>query len=98
MLLAALLLPLALAAPTHPSLDLAAPNAPDGLDHLSDYFNLLAEKVKRYKALDAAPECDPSNAVLPTGASPSPQRPIPPWAKGQRPRRPAESERVTPHS
>lgn len=63
-----LVLPLALAAPTHASLDLAADNAPDAVDHLSDYFNLLAEKVRRYKTLDAAPVCDPSKAVLPTGA------------------------------
>ena len=69
MRLALALLPLALAAPTHPSLDLAAENGHDAIDHLSEYFNLLAEKVKRYKALDAAPECDSSNAVLPTGAS-----------------------------
>lgn len=71
-----LLLPLALAAPTHPSLDISASNADDAVDHLSEYFNLLADKVKRYKALDAAPECDVSQAVLPTGAftlSPSPQ-------------------------
>lgn len=71
-----LFLPLVLAAPTHPSLDISASNAADAVDHLSDYFNLLAEKVKRYKALDAAPECDPSQAVLPTGAFPEPMFPI----------------------
>ena len=67
MRLAILLLPLALAAPAHPSLDISASNAGDAVDHLSDYFNLLADKVRRYKALDAAPECDVSQATLPTG-------------------------------
>lgn len=61
------LLPLALAAPTYPSLDLSAANAQDGVDALSDYFNFLAEKTRRYKALDAAPACELSRAVLPTG-------------------------------
>lgn len=68
MRLTILLLPLALAAPTHPSLDISASNAGEAVDHLSDYFNLLADKVKRYRALDAAPECHVSEAVLPTGA------------------------------
>lgn len=61
------LLPLALAAPTYPSLDLSAANAQDGVDALSDYFNFLADKTRRYKALDAAPACELSRAVLPTG-------------------------------
>ena len=61
--------PLALAAPTYPSLDLSAVNAQEGVDALSDYFNLLAEKTRRYKALDAAPACELSRAVLPTGMS-----------------------------
>ncbi|SPN98812.1 related to malate dehydrogenase [Cephalotrichum gorgonifer] len=71
-LLTLLVLPLALAAPTHQSLDLSADNAPDAIDHLSEYFNLLAEKVRRYKVLDAPPECDVSKAVLPTSPDPLP--------------------------
>lgn len=69
------LLPLALAAPTYPSLDLSAANAQDGVDALSDYFNLLAEKTRRYKALDAAPACELSRAVLPAGMCPRPPPP-----------------------
>lgn len=65
-LLSAALLPtLSLSAPTHASFTLDAANAPDAVDHLSDYFNLLARKVQRYKSLDEAPTCDIARAVLP---------------------------------
>ncbi|CAI4213000.1 unnamed protein product [Parascedosporium putredinis] len=48
-------------------LDLGAANALDAVDHLSDYFNLLASKVQRYKSL--AGSLPP--ATLPAPSSPS---------------------------
>ncbi|PKS11671.1 hypothetical protein jhhlp_001822 [Lomentospora prolificans] len=68
---AALLPALSLAAPTHASLALDAVNAPDAVNHLSDYFNLLSRKVQRFKALNNPPACVVSRAVLPI-AKPAP--------------------------
>ncbi|KAI0472158.1 hypothetical protein GGR56DRAFT_677997 [Xylariaceae sp. FL0804] len=50
-----------LAAPTWPSLNWQAART-DGLSTVSEYFNMLAEKVDAAKLLSAAPVCDLSKA------------------------------------
>ncbi|KAI1371537.1 hypothetical protein F4677DRAFT_309787 [Hypoxylon crocopeplum] len=52
-----------IAAPTWPTLNLGAAK-PDGLDTVSEYFNMLAEKVETGKFMAAAPVCDLSKAQM----------------------------------
>ncbi|KAH9909862.1 hypothetical protein F4778DRAFT_21684 [Xylariomycetidae sp. FL2044] len=53
-----------LAAPAWPAVNWDAAK-PDGLATVSDYFNMLAQKVELGKYMAAAPVCDLSKAVLP---------------------------------
>ncbi|KAI1436015.1 hypothetical protein GGR50DRAFT_263162 [Xylaria sp. CBS 124048] len=60
------------AAPTwpHPNWNFTASNT-DGRSAVSEYFNLLAEKINAAKHTTVAPVCDLSKAQIPTGATPS---------------------------
>jgi hypothetical protein len=55
----------ALAAPVYPDLntDAALPGAEDTM---SQYFNMLADKIQQSRMMSATPVCDLSRAVLPT--------------------------------
>lgn len=68
MLLSTALVPLGaaivLAAPVLPDFNAEAPGS---LQCVSDYFNLLAEKVQNLRFMSAEPVCDLSKAVLPEG-------------------------------
>lgn len=55
---------LAFAAPTYPTLNLQAA-LPGFIEHISEYFNMLATKVQATRYLSAAPVCDLSAAKLP---------------------------------
>lgn len=57
---------LALAAPTYPTLNLQAA-LPGSIEQISEYFNMLANKVQATKYLSTAPVCDLSTAKLPEG-------------------------------
>ncbi|CAJ2508101.1 Uu.00g092870.m01.CDS01 [Anthostomella pinea] len=57
------------AAPTWPSLNWDAAK-PDGLETVSEYFNMLALKVEAGKQLSSAPVCDMSKAVMPVAPKP----------------------------
>lgn len=59
---------LALAAPTYPTLNLKAA-LPSGAEDISDYFNMLANKVQALKHLSAEPVCDLSMARMITRES-----------------------------
>ncbi|KAK4241117.1 protein CASP [Achaetomium macrosporum] len=61
------------AAPTYPRIDADA-SVPDNIRTVSEYFNLLATKVRESRLLDAVPVCDLSHLPLPAAASglPSP--------------------------
>lgn len=61
-----------LAAPTYPEIKGEAAT-PRGLEDLSDYFNMLANKVQLSKSLAAVPVCDLSKAQQPI--SPTPLQP-----------------------
>ncbi|KAH8888783.1 hypothetical protein GQ53DRAFT_748689 [Thozetella sp. PMI_491] len=63
----------ALAAPVYPELNVDAA-MPGGIDTMSQYFNMLADKVQQSRLMSQAPVCDLSRAVLPTVPSglPSP--------------------------
>ncbi|TKW52478.1 hypothetical protein CTA1_7282 [Colletotrichum tanaceti] len=61
------LVSLALAAPTYPTLNLQAA-LPGSIEHISEYFNMLAAKVQAARYLSAAPVCDLSAAKLPESA------------------------------
>jgi hypothetical protein len=56
------------AAPQYPQFNMAAASS-DGLDTVSEYFNMLAEKVQNSWGMSIAPVCDLANAKLPTGMS-----------------------------
>ncbi|KAK2024706.1 malate dehydrogenase [Colletotrichum zoysiae] len=58
---------LALAAPTYPTLNLQAA-LPGSIEHISEYFNMLATKVQATRYLSAAPVCDLSVVKLPKPA------------------------------
>jgi hypothetical protein len=64
----------ALAAPQFPVLNVQAAMPDDGLVTLSEYFNLLAQKVQANKVMSSAPVCDMKNAKLPVGMYCSPLR------------------------
>ncbi|WYZ46514.1 hypothetical protein EsH8_IX_000739 [Colletotrichum jinshuiense] len=66
--LAPALASLALAAPTYPTLNLQA-TLPGTIEHISEYFNMLATKVQATRYLSAAPVCDLSAAKLPEAAT-----------------------------
>ncbi|KAJ3501694.1 hypothetical protein NM208_g16885 [Fusarium decemcellulare] len=69
-LLASVLAVTASAAPTYPKFEAKdARSAVDSLGSLSDYFNLLAYKVKSAKISAEAPVCDLSQAKMPLGMS-----------------------------
>lgn len=55
------------AAPTYPQLNMDAA-MPNGLEVMSEYFNMLAEKVQANKYMSSAPTCDLARAVMPAGA------------------------------
>jgi hypothetical protein len=57
----------ALAAPQFPVLNVQAAMPDNGLVTLSEYFNLLAQKVQANKVMSTAPVCDMKNAKLPVG-------------------------------
>ncbi|KAK3325322.1 hypothetical protein B0H66DRAFT_599489 [Apodospora peruviana] len=61
------------AAPVAPDAGLAA-RMPDGIESLSEYFNMLAARTQDVKLMDRAPVCDLSKATLPPSAlaGPSP--------------------------
>ncbi|KAF4468180.1 malate dehydrogenase [Fusarium albosuccineum] len=73
-LLASVLAVTASAAPTYPKFEAKdARSAVDSLGSLSDYFNLLAYKVKSAKISAEAPVCDLSQAKMPLdGSLPAP--------------------------
>ncbi|KAI0377459.1 hypothetical protein F5Y04DRAFT_178497 [Hypomontagnella monticulosa] len=58
-----------IAAPTWPTLNWDAAK-PDGLDTVSEYFNMLAQKVESGKWLSSAPICDISKAQMAEAPSP----------------------------
>ncbi|KAK2058135.1 malate dehydrogenase [Colletotrichum caudatum] len=58
---------LALAAPTYPTLNLQAA-LPGSIEHISEYFNMLANKVQATRYLSAAPVCDLSVVKMPKPA------------------------------
>ncbi len=53
-----------LAAPVYPDLNLNAA-MPGSVDVVSDYFNLLAQKVQESRWMSTAPVCDLTKAKLP---------------------------------
>jgi hypothetical protein len=55
---------LAVAAPVWPELNVNAVQ-PDGVNVVSDYFNMLAQKVEESKWMSMAPVCELSRAQLP---------------------------------
>ncbi|KAI1505871.1 hypothetical protein F5X99DRAFT_366387 [Biscogniauxia marginata] len=57
------------AAPVWPQLNWDSAK-PDGLDSVSEYFNMLAAKVEAGKLMSLAPACDVSTAVMPTAPKP----------------------------
>ncbi|KAI0006942.1 hypothetical protein F4779DRAFT_594332 [Xylariaceae sp. FL0662B] len=57
------------AAPTWPSFNWDAAK-PDGLETVSEYFNMLAQKVQLGKFMSAAPVCDLSIAQMPIAPQP----------------------------
>jgi hypothetical protein len=63
-LLASALVVVSHASPSYPNFDVAAA-LPGGELSVSDYFNLLAEKVQQSRLLPSAPVCDLSKAQLP---------------------------------
>lgn len=63
---------LALTAPTYPALNLKAA-LPGGMEDISDYFNMLANKVQALKHLSMEPICDLSMARMITRESVVPQ-------------------------
>ncbi len=63
-LLAALGAVTVMTAPTYPSFSLDAA-MPGGLQCVSDYFNMLAEKVQNHRWMSQHPVCDISKAALP---------------------------------
>jgi hypothetical protein len=64
------------AAPTYPQLNMDAA-LPSGLETMSEYFNMLAEKVQANRYMSEAPTCDLSRAVMPAEAAT-----LPPPSKG----------------
>jgi hypothetical protein len=54
------------AAPTYPRIDADA-SVPDSIRTVSEYFNLLATKVRESRLQDAVPVCDLSHLSLPAG-------------------------------
>ncbi|OHW96665.1 malate dehydrogenase [Colletotrichum incanum] len=66
-LLVPALVSLALAAPTYPTLNLQAA-LPGSIEHISEYFNMLATKVQATRYLSSAPVCDLSAAKMPESA------------------------------
>ncbi|GKT48872.1 uncharacterized protein ColSpa_09053 [Colletotrichum spaethianum] len=58
---------IALAAPTYPTLNLQAA-LPGSIEHISEYFNMLATKVQATRYLSTAPVCDISAANMPESA------------------------------
>lgn len=57
-----------IAAPTWPTTNWDAAS-PEGLKTVSEYFNMLAEKVQVGRFMSAAPVCDLSMAQMDTGMS-----------------------------
>ncbi|KAH8652500.1 hypothetical protein BX600DRAFT_553870 [Xylariales sp. PMI_506] len=60
-----------MAAPTWPSLNLNAVQ-PGSLETVSDYFNMLAQKVQQSRTMSTAPVCDLSKAVMAQAPTPLP--------------------------
>jgi hypothetical protein len=56
------------AAPAPPALNEDALST-DGIESISEYFNLLSQKVEAGKDMGVAPKCDLTKAVLPQGMS-----------------------------
>jgi len=54
------------AAPVYQEVNMAAA-LPGSLEHLSEYFNMLASKVEAGKMMATAPVCDLSRAIMPIG-------------------------------
>ncbi|KAK1760930.1 hypothetical protein QBC47DRAFT_456617 [Echria macrotheca] len=71
LLLSALGATAVVAAPVFPDLNMAAA-LPGSIDTMSEYFNMLAQKVQESKSMAAAPVCDVSKAVLPQSTPPLP--------------------------
>jgi hypothetical protein len=67
-LLVATLSVAAFAAPQYPLVNMDAASS-EGWVTLSEYFNMLAEKVQNSRRMSTAPVCDLANAQLPTGMS-----------------------------
>jgi hypothetical protein len=59
------------AAPAFPDLNVAAAS-PEGIETMSEYFTMLAQKVQQSRQMAAAPVCDLSKAVLPEAPNPLP--------------------------
>ncbi len=57
------------AAPVYPALNTDAA-MPGNIDTMSEYFNMLADKVQQSRFMSEVAVCDLSKAVLPTGTSP----------------------------
>lgn len=57
----------AMAAPTWPSLNLAAAQ-PGSSKTVTEYFNMLAQKIQVGRQMSSAPVCDLSTVELPEGA------------------------------
>lgn len=55
-----------LAAPVYPVLNVNAAS-PGSLQCVSDYFNLIAQKVQASRSMSTAPVCDLTQAQLPQG-------------------------------
>jgi hypothetical protein len=68
-LLAPALAAVTYAAPTYPQLNMDAA-MPSGLEVMSDYFNMLAEKVQANRYMSSAPLCEMSKVSMPAGEFP----------------------------
>lgn len=55
----------ALAAPKYPDVNINAARPASSTNDLSEYFNLLAQKISAGKQMAASPVCDLSKAVMP---------------------------------
>lgn len=66
-LLSALCAATALAAPAYPELNVNAAT-PSSADDLSQYFNLLAQKISSGRQMATSPVCNIANAVLPVAS------------------------------
>ncbi|KAK0626473.1 hypothetical protein B0T14DRAFT_492789 [Immersiella caudata] len=71
LLLSALSVTVVYAAPAFPDLNVAAAS-PEGIETMTEYFTMLAQKVQQSRLMAAAPVCDLSKAVMPEAPVPLP--------------------------